>query len=267
MSSLVGMSPMTIKAYRKGLVAFYRCVGDVLVHELKYEHIKKFLNDLEDRELSSYTKRLYVGDVKRFLVFNGREDLTKKIKNPKLAKSERDHISFAYWDDFIEASGSDRSRAIVSTLLSTGMRLTEARGIKIDNIDWNEGRIKVRAKGGDMVYYYMLTDDIRQHLKPYVAGRSAGYAFPGVYKGGCISERYVEGVVKKAAIKANVPKAEKISPHCLRHSLANYLLMELRWDLKVIQQVLNHKNIATTSLYTNATPEELTRFIKENRTY
>jgi len=267
LASLIRMSECTRTTYRKAISGFYAVVGDVAPLKLNFSHINKYITALDERQLSTSSVSLYLIVLKKYLKFIDRKDLAEKIKPPRPHAREIHHVSYKLWDDLIEAAEPGRDRAIIATFLSTGMRCAECISIKVENIDWKEGTVKVKIKGGDWAVYQMITSDIRDYLKPYLAGRRNGFAFTGTFRTGHISDRLVRVMVKEAAVKAGVPNATKIHPHSLRHSLAVYLKLEQRWDISVIQDVLHHKDIRTTSIYTKVTDTEMTDFVKKHRPY
>jgi len=267
LASLIRMSEQTRSTYRGVIQRFYGIVGDVTPLKLNFGHVSKFINDMDVKQLSSNSVSLYLIVLKKYLKFIDRKDLAEKIKVPGRHAREIHHVNYKYWDDLIEAADPGRDRAIIATFLSTGMRCNECINIRVENIDWKEGTIKVKIKGGEWATYQMITSDIREYLKPFLAGRRHGFAFSGVYRTGHISGRLVRDIVKNAAVKAGIPNAHLIHPHSLRHSLAVYLKLEQRWDINVIQDVLHHKDIRTTSIYTKITDTEMTDFVKKHRPY
>jgi len=225
--------------------------------------VVEFLDYLEDDHRASGTLANYTIVLRRFFEFHDRADLAKKIKTPTVKRKKRQVVRSEDWMDMFEAAGfhhenGERNQALLAVLLGTGMRSGEA-----------VSRILVpQAKGNRKVYYMMvLKDEIDEYLKPWVGQKTEGYVFPGKKWNKHLTDRMVRYIIKRVANIAQVPNAESITPHSLRHSLAHYLLFVEKWDSMVVQQVLNHKRIETTQIYVEVDEDsmELVDFVRRNR--
>lgn len=176
---------------------------------------------------------------------------------------------------------SARNRAILETLFSTGMRVSELVQLKRDEVNLRRGEFSVGGKGGTRRVVF-LSDDARMWLADYLKRRKdkSKWLFIGGRRGyikrdenddglgeedekpkkkkassiGHITARQVERIVKKAAKKAGVSK--KVTPHTLRHSFATDLLTNGA-DIRSVQSMLGHASITTTQVYTHVTNRRL----------
>lgn len=151
-----------------------------------------------------------------------------------------------------------RDKAILETFFSTGLRLSELCALN-RKIDLKRGEISVRGKG-DKLRVVFLSDRAKGAIKNYLEKREdAGEAlFASLTKQGKaigrITPRAVERMIEARAKEAGIPK--KVHPHQIRHSFATDLLINGA-DLRSVQELLGHANIATTQIYTHITNKEL----------
>lgn len=273
-SSLRGRSKNTKMAYASRLRTFETIMGPRDPGKRTFKEVNEFIDFLEDDNKSSGTVAQHTIVLRAFFGFYGREDLVRKIKTPTVKRKKRKTVNCEDWHDMFEVAGyhatlGDRNQALLSVLLGTGMRVGEAVRMRCKHIDWESERIFVpQAKGDEEVYYMMvLKDELDDYLRPWIGQRREAYVFPGKKWNKHLTERMVRYLIKKIASAANVPNADSISPHSLRHSLAHYLLFHEEWDIEVVRQVLNHKRIETTQIYTDGDEGglELAEFVKRNR--
>jgi len=275
-SSLRGKSPETKKVYKKQLLAFEVVMGSKDPAKRTFKEVAEFLDYLEDDNKSTGTVAQITIILRQFYQFHGREDLARKIKTPSVKHKKRQSVNWKDWEDMFIVAGyhhskGDRNQALLSVLIGTGMRVGEAVCMRAKHIDWENERIFVpNAKGGKEVWYMMvLKDDLDEYLRPWVGQKREAYVFPGKKWNTHLTVRMAEYVVRRVAEIAQVPNASKITPHSLRHSLAHYLLFHpaMEWDIEVVRQVLNHKRITTTQIYTEGEEGglELAEFVRRNR--
>ena len=155
-----------------------------------------------------------------------------------------------------------RDKAILETLFSTGLRVSELCSLSSD-IDLHSDELSIRGKGGK-VRVVFFSDSAKKALKDYLTKRkdmgdalfvSVGRSKKKIgEKGQALTRRSVERIVKHYAIKAGVSK--KVTPHTMRHSFATDLLSNGA-DLRSVQMLLGHANISTTQIYTHITDKAL----------
>ncbi len=269
LNSLHGKAPKTRETYHKVLNAFFSGIeytGDV--KNLTIDDVSNYLKDLTEEGRTTSTISTYSICLRLFFNHHDRGDLSKKIKVKRPRKTKKkNYVKYEWWDDLFEAAGSDRDRAIIASMLATGMRVGEARRMKVGDIDWDRKlpRIHVpHAKGDRDVYYYGILPYFRKYVKPWVAGRQRGYVFVGGTKEGCIEESTIRKMVKLVAMRAQVPDYGTITPHSLRHSIAVWANWEQNWSDQQIQQILHHEEVKTTFIYTEADDDQIEKFLEDN---
>ncbi|HAM43412.1 MAG TPA: recombinase XerC [Propionibacteriaceae bacterium] len=159
----------------------------------------------------------------------------------------------------IEGALARRDLAVMEVLYSTGIRVSEACGLDLDDVDFDRGLVRVLGKGGKE-RIAPLGRPACQALADWLAVRpllivpaSGRAAFVGE-RGGRLDPRVARRIVHRAL--AAVPGTPDLGPHGLRHAMATHLL-EGGADLRAVQEILGHSSLATTQLYTHVTTERL----------
>ncbi len=145
-----------------------------------------------------------------------------------------------------------KHKAILSLIYSAGLRISELLSLQISDIDSDRMRIRISGSKNNRDREVMLSEKIllllRDYFKQY---KPKKYLFEG-QKGGSYSARSVQEILKKALKKAKIKKHATI--HTLRHSFATHLI-ENGTDIRIVQELLGHKNIKTTQMYTHITDQ------------
>lgn len=224
--------------------------------------------------LKRRTQNYYLIALRAFLKYLAREGLSvlspEKIELAKTPDRELDLISSQDLDRLLAApSGTDlatlRDKAILALLFSTGMRVSELCSLSRD-IELSHDEFSVRGKG-EKVRVVFLSSSAKDAIKEYLDKRTDvdDAMFIHVGRGGekmlakkegslRLTPRSVERLVKHYAIKAGISK--KVTPHVIRHSFATDLLQNGA-DIRSVQALLGHANIATTQIYTHVTDNQL----------
>lgn len=154
-----------------------------------------------------------------------------------------------------------RDRALLELLYGTGIRISEAVGLDIDDLDFDHHTLKVTGKGNKQrrlplgEYADVALSDYLIRARPVFAAKGRGT--PRVFlntRGGALSRQSAWLVLSAAAQRAGIPVA--VSPHTMRHSFATHLL-EGGADVRVVQELLGHSSVTTTQIYTQVTAETL----------
>jgi site-specific recombinase XerD len=144
-----------------------------------------------------------------------------------------------------------KHRVIISTIYSCGLRISEAVNLKIQDIDSSSMTVKiVNAKGKSdriVMLSEKLLESLREYFKKY---RPKVYLFEG-QNGGKYSARSIQQIFNHAVKRAKIKK--KVTVHTLRHSFASHLL-DNGTDIRFIQELLGHKHLSTTQIYTHINP-------------
>ena len=139
---------------------------------------------------------------------------------------------------------------VLMTAYGTGLRISEACSLRVDDIDGKRGLIHVRLGKGRKDRYVMLPERLYRVLRGYWARvrPTDGWLFPGRKPGTHLHQEAARLALKVAVQRAKLKK--RVTPHTLRHSFATHLL-ELGTDIRIIQALLGHESIRTTMGYTH----------------
>ncbi len=192
------------------------------------------------------------------------------IEAPKLSRKLPDTLALEEIDALVKAIdlGSklgERNRAIIETLYGCGLRVSELTSLKISDLFFEEGFIKVNGKGDKqrlvpignttIKYIEIYRKELRVHQEVALAAKDTLFLNQ---HGQPLTRAMIFTIVKRLAEKAGIQK--NISPHTFRHSFATHLL-ENGADLRAIQQMLGHESITTTEIYTHIDRKHLTEVI------
>jgi len=156
-----------------------------------------------------------------------------------------------------------RNHLLLKLMLDTGLRLSEATGLKWQNISLMTGNLKVVEGKGAKDRILWLSEEDLELLKSWKqrqtekAGKSLEYVFTAMSKrtlGNKLDNRYVQDMVKRYAKKAEIPK--NVSPHTCRHTFATDMLRKTK-NIRMVQRALGHNQLNTTMLYTYISDSEL----------
>ncbi|MEM5799646.1 MAG: tyrosine-type recombinase/integrase [Candidatus Aenigmatarchaeota archaeon] len=152
----------------------------------------------------------------------------------------------------IDVTENSKHKAILSFLYYAGLRLNEVRNLRWDDIDFQRDLIHVKKAKGEKERVVFLHEKLKKSLKD-MGIKNYGLLFVSG-RGNKYNERTIQEIVKNASRKANIKK--HVTPHILRHSFATHLL-EGGADIRYIQQLLGHKNLQTTQIYTHVANKDI----------
>lgn len=257
----------TITNYTIDLKSFAVFLGDKDIGLVDHLVLRRFLAEMRAREYSKRTIARKLASLRSFFKFLYREGHLKinpisAISSPKLDKKlpkflDVEKVTKLILMPDIKTEGGSRDRAILETLYSTGIRVSELVGIDVSDIDFISGVIKVLGKGSKerMV---PIGDEAVSSIRKYLDSRPKRVKDKDAVflnsRGGRLTDRSVRRVVDKYIRRCSIE--EKISPHSLRHSFATHLL-DRGADLRSVQELLGHMNLSTTQIYTHVTMERL----------
>ena len=228
-------------------------------------HIEEFLGWISELGMNASTQARILSGVKAFYKYLLMEDIlnedpTALIDGPKTARKLPDTLSRDEVEKMIDSVDlsspeGERNKAILETLYGCGLRVSELVNLRISNIHFDLGFVKVSGKGNKERWVPMgskatkqiitYTDHIRKNIK--IKKGQEDYLFLSK-RGNQLSRVMVFLIVKKAAERAGINK--NISPHTLRHSFATHLVLGGA-DLRAVQDMLGHESITTTEIYTH----------------
>lgn len=180
----------------------------------------------------------------------GKEWESIRIRRPRRIKKLPVVLSKEEVRSMIETTRNLKHRAILAVIYSAGLRISELSSLRPTDIDSDRKQIRVIGKG-NKYRYTLLSDNTLDMLRVYwPAYRPKQYLFEGQKKGDPVSRSTIQAVFRKACKKAGIKKEATV--HSLRHSFATHLL-ESGTNLKIIQMLLGHSSLRTTSIYLHVT--------------
>ena len=246
--------------------------------DAKLEDLETFLASLHDKEIGPRSQARMLSGIRSFyqyLVLDGHitADPTLLLESPKIGMKLPEVLSIEEIDMLINAIDlskreGQRNRAIIETLYSCGLRVSEACNLKLSDLYLSEGFIKVEGKGSKQrlvpiseraiaeIMDYM-TDRAEIDIKP----GHEDYLFVSAHFKKRMSRITMFHIIKELAEQTGLKKT--ISPHTFRHSFATHLL-EGGANLRVIQSMLGHEDIGTTEIYTHIDAHRLRSEIIEH---
>ncbi len=279
-----GRSLKTIENYSLYLNRFYEFAGDIKVGNIDLDMVskwRKWLNRYkgeDGREVSKTTQNYHLIALRSFLKYLARRDV-KALAPEKieLASSKRPQVSFLDADEVMalfDACDTNniiglRDRAILELLFSTGLRVSELVKLNIDSINLDKGEFSIRGKGQKDRPVY-VSDSAKEAIHNYLKQRKDNYEALFVQASkrkneedvtiSRLTTRTIQRIVERYRTKAGITK--HVTPHTLRHSFATDLLGNGA-DLRSVQSLLGHANIATTQIYTHVTDPQLKEIHKK----
>ncbi len=261
-----GLSQNTIDSYSRDLkkLTLFLEVNEINLSPVAiYETaIQQFIYEVA-KKLTPRSQARIISGLRSFFDYLIFEDYrttnpTDLIEAPKIGRKLPDTLSEEEINELISAVDlshpqGERNRTILETMYSCGLRVSELITLKISDLFFEEGFIKVTGKGNKerfvpihynaQKYISIYINEIRSHLK-----RIKGYDDTLFLnrRGKGLTRQMIFTILKDLSVKINLNK--KISPHTLRHSFATHLLKNGA-DLRVIQQMLGHESITTTEVY------------------
>lgn len=212
---------------------------------------------LEEKRVAPSTLGTYVAALK-FLygVTLARPEVAVLIPYPKVPHTLPDILSFQEVTALLDALGSIKYRAVVTTLYASGLRISEACALKPADIDSDRMLIHVRNAKRGRDRFVALSQKLLELLRVYWAmERPPGtYVFTGLTARGHVSPHAVRAALHTAAQRVGLLK--RVTPHVLRHSFATHLL-ERGADIRTIQVLLGHGSIRTTARYTQVSERHI----------
>lgn len=247
-------SDATIRNYKSALDQFLKMAQRKFIsaHEISVSDIEKYVYWLiEKRKIGASSQRMVVASIDKFYALVVGKHLDINYLYPKQKKQPLpNYLTLAEVKHLINSTNNIKHKCIVEILYAGGLRLSDLLNLKIVDINSHDMIIVLKNGKGGKDRVVMLSQQLLIDLRSYfVEYKPKEYLFEGQF-GGQYSEKSVQSVVKQAAIKAGITK--HVTPHTLRHSFATHLL-EKGTDIRYIQELLGHKSIQTTEIYTHIT--------------
>lgn len=276
----------TLLAYGRDLQAFDAWLGADF-GQVDRGRIEAYLIACEAEGLSKATRARRLSAIRqlyRFAVEEGwrADNPALRMKGPGLEKRLPQTLSVDEVDRLLEAAremgrqprDQIRNRCLMELLYASGLRVSELVSLPVAAVRGDPRAILVRGKGGKE-RLVPLSPPAREAIAGWLvewdamaeAGRKAGkppsrFLFPGSGKAGHLTREYFFLLIKDWAVRAGVDPV-KVTPHTIRHAFATHLLAGGA-DLRVIQTLLGHADVATTEIYTHVLDEHLRELVLEH---
>ncbi|NPA40388.1 MAG: site-specific tyrosine recombinase XerD [Thermodesulfobacteria bacterium] len=254
-------SPNTVSAYQKDLEDFLRFLKD---RKLSHDTVCEYLQNLKTRGYNPFTIARRLSSIRSFLKFlqveKGQQiEFLGLLESPKLPFRLPKVLSLEEVECLLSAPDTRtpmgfRDKTMLELLYATGLRVSELVSLKVDQVNFELGFIKVFGKGakerlvpmGDYALEY-LKKYVFEIRPQFIKKLDEGWVFLN-RRGKPLTRQRFWQIIKTYARKCGIEK--KVSPHVLRHSFATHLLQG-GIDLRSLQLMLGHSSLATTQIYTH----------------
>ncbi len=259
-----GLSENTIAGYTDDIEKLARFLDDASLswEEVKTEHLHTFVCTLQDLGISARSQARIISGIKSFFKYLKLEgyiadDPSAGLETPQTGRHLPEILTVEEIDRMIESiertsPEGQRNRAILETLYSCGLRVSELVNLRLSQLYLNEEYICVEGKGGKQRLVPISQEAIHE-IKLYLPDRNSLDIKPGEEdylflnrRGKHLTRVMIFFIIREACRSCGITK--KVSPHTLRHSFATHLL-ENGANLRAIQQMLGHESITTTEIY------------------
>ncbi|MEO1889919.1 MAG: site-specific tyrosine recombinase XerD [Cycloclasticus sp.] len=267
-----GLSDNTISAYRSDLKLFSTWLNmrRKTLMGCESSDISAYLAERLGQGISARSSARFLSSLKRFFVYAVREgnvvaNPSAIIEAPKLGRALPSTLFEADVENLLNAPDTStalgfRDRAMLELLYASGLRVSELVGLKLTEINFRQGLVRVTGKGnkdrlvpvGEEALDW-LQNFIQLWRLDILAERKTDFVFP-TNRGSGMTRQAFWYLIKRYATKADINKV--ISPHTLRHAFATHLLNHGA-DLRVVQLLLGHSDLSTTQIYTHIANERL----------
>jgi integrase/recombinase XerD len=245
---LRGYSEHTGRSYASLIQRFVDHV-DLAPEAVQGQHVRDYLLHLHDVGLKASTRRVHAAAIRfLFTYVVCRPDVAVAIVTPKSRAPLPEILSHSEVQRVFDALTSTRCRVVAMTLYATGLRLSEALGLRATDIDSDRMLIRVREGKGGRDRNVPLSPKLLHVLRAYwVVMRPTTVLFPARSdRSKPLSAETVRHALRRAGVAAGLSKP--VGPHILRHTYATHML-ELGADIREVQVLLGHRSIQTTARY------------------
>jgi integrase/recombinase XerD len=263
------LSGNTVEAYQRDIEQLRSFIestsGEQSPIGIKTNQLKEFIQEVAELGLSPASQSRMVSGIRSFYKYLLLEDKietdpSELLELPRIGRKLPDTLSNEEVVAMIEnidlsSAEGERNRAILETLYGSGLRVTELVNLKISNIYFNDGIMRILGKGdkerlvplGGIAAKRISTYINEVRIHSLIQKGAEDFVFLN-NRGNHLSRVMIFNIVRKAAVNAEIKK--NISPHTLRHSFATELIQRGA-DLRAVQDMLGHESITTTEIYTH----------------
>ena len=275
------LSENSIQAYVRDVAKLKQFVDisnlDVSPQRVTTEIIQDYLKYLGMLEMSAYSQSRMLSGIKSFYVFLEYEEMITEnpvalIDSPKVGRKLPDVLNIFEIEKILDAIDMStpeggRNRAMLEMLYSSGLRVSELINLKMNQVYFDVGFLRVLGKGNKerlvpigksaIKYLKIYLEEIRCHVN--ISPGFENFVFLN-RRGKGLTRVMIFTIIKNLVTIAGIKK--QVSPHTFRHSFATHLV-EGGADLRAVQEMLGHESIATTEIYTHLDREYLKQIIEE----
>ena len=263
-----GLSQNTVLAYENDILGFFDYFKNIEdPNEIKRIHFSEYTVHLAENGLLSSSVTRKIASIKGFFRFLSANKEIKSnpslsVTSPKIPKKLPKVISYEEIEKLLKNRLTTKEKAVFELLYATGLRVSELVNLTVKNVDFKSNLIKTTGKGSkdrivpmgkkakEALNNYMKERELILKAK-MGSGAESDYIFLND-KSEQISRQWVYNFIKKQGETIN----KTISPHTIRHSFATHLL-ENGADLRAVQELLGHRSVVTTQLYTHISKKRL----------
>jgi len=261
--SIRNYSESTIKNYNNALIQFnkWNLQGLCIEKNLLFNYVE-YLKSLD--KSYSYVKNSIMALTLYSDLLLGKKINNKYLKGIKRQSRLPDVLSVDEVKQVIESIDNIKHKAIISLIYSCGLRISECINLRIRDIDSKRMMIKILQGKGQKDRYVQLSAKLLGLLRSYYKEyKPTDHLFQGQSKDE-YSAKSIQVVLKKSLQKCHITK--KITVHSLRHSFATHLI-EQGTDIRIVQEILGHKDIRTTQIYTHISSANISKIINPFDTF
>lgn len=248
--------------------------------KITLKHLQEFLQYINELGMSAHSQARILSGIKGFYKYLLAEELIENdptilIEGPRLGRKLPDTLSYHEIEKLLNAidlstAEGARNRAILEVLYSSGLRVSELVNLKVNNLYFDEGFLRVTGKGNkerlvpigrDAMKYLQIYIDQVRGMPPHKPAQKGFEPFVFLNRHGRkLTRVMIFTIIRNLAKVIGLKKT--ISPHTLRHSFATHLV-EGGADLRAVQEMLGHESITTTEIYTHLDRDYLKQVIQE----
>ncbi len=254
LESIEGRSEKTQKLHKKILFQFWDYIT-ADIEKINVINAQRFLKNCSRRGMENISVATYTAVLRSFLKFmNIPEKDLAQLRAPRVGFKVKHAIDEKHWLRFLKQPQSLRDLTIAHILLYGACRVGELRRIKVGDIDKEENMIIIKGMRdakvrGPIQVNQNTMEIIQEYIRDYKLKKDDQLI--------SLSERRIEQLVKKWSIDADLPHAEKITPHSLRRSLGKAFYIRSGKDIEKTRMILGHQNISSTQHYLSIEEEEV----------
>jgi integrase/recombinase XerD len=250
---IMNYSPNTKKAYL-GCLKDYFTYKKIDLEKMDEENIENFILQKQDKKYSSQTTNLYLNAIKFFYHAVMGKSQKISLKFAKRSKKLPVVLSRGEIQLIINTLKNFKHKLIISLAYGAGLRVSEVTHLKIKDLDLEGLTIHLKETKGRRDRITILPEKITIDIRRFIFGKNSNdYLFESEM-GGKLSQRTIQKIFEKALLISGLEKNATF--HSLRHSFATHLL-ENGVDVRYVQELLGHRNIRTTQIYTQVTNPKL----------